>query len=71
MILYAPVGRSVLSNLHIPCLHADPHFGHIRPGERKERIVNVIFAESNWRQVVKSIVKNHVPGTAEHPDPDK
>jgi len=59
VLLYAPVGESVLSNLHIPCLHADPHFGHVRPGESKERTVEVTFAGPDWRQAVESIVKRH------------
>jgi len=65
VILYAPVGRSVLSNLHIPCLHADPHFGHIKPGETKERIVNVIFADEDWRDVVERIRERHAKGVFE------
>jgi len=59
VILYAPVGESVLSNLAIPCLHADPCFGHIQPGESKERTVEVTFAGPDWRRIVESIVKRH------------
>ncbi|MHC4401455.1 MAG: hypothetical protein ACYTG0_17425 [Planctomycetota bacterium] len=69
VILYAPVGKSVLSNLHIPCLHADPHFGHVKPGETKERIVNVIFAGADWRGVVERITKQHAQGVFEQTDP--
>ena len=68
VILYAPVGKSVLSNLHIPCLHADPHFDHIKPAETKERIVNVIFAGADWRGVVERITKQHAQGVSEQTD---
>lgn len=68
VILYAPVGRSVLSNLQIPCLHADPHFGHIKPGETRERIVNVIFADEDWRDVVERIRRQHAKGVFEQTD---
>ena len=60
MILYAPVGESVLSNLHIPCLHADPYFGHVQSGESKKRNVEVTFAGLDRRRAVESIVKEHV-----------
>ena len=59
LIIYAPVGKSMLSNRWIPCLHSDPHFGHIKPGESVERIQHVIFAGEDWRAVVKKIVAEH------------
>ena len=68
VIVHAPVGRSVLSNLHIPCLHADPHFGHIKPSETKERIVNVAFAGADWRSLVTRIRKQHTQGVFEQTD---
>ena len=71
VILYAPVGKSVLSNLHIPCLHADPYFAHIMPGEEKERIVHVVFVGTDWRAVVERITKQHAEGTQDLPDPNR
>ncbi len=59
VILYAPIGKSVLSNRYIPCLHADPYFGHVEPGRQVKRIVNVIFAGADWRRVVDEIAKQH------------
>jgi hypothetical protein len=59
VILYAPIGKSVLSNRFIPCLHADPYFGDIEPEQHFERIVNVIFADADWRNVVNEIMKQH------------
>ncbi|NQT40095.1 MAG: hypothetical protein HQ581_21565 [Planctomycetes bacterium] len=51
VILHAPIGKSVLSNRYISCLHADPYFGHVKPGQQVKRIVNVIFAGADWRRV--------------------
>lgn len=59
LILYGQPGRSMLSNAFIPCLHADPYFGHIRPGERKVGTVTVIFVEGDWRAEVKKILEAH------------
>ncbi|MHC4739583.1 MAG: hypothetical protein ACYS9Y_11825, partial [Planctomycetota bacterium] len=59
LILYGQPGRSMLSNAYIPCLHADPYFGHIRPGERKVRTVTAIFVEGDWRAEVKKILEAH------------
>ena len=59
LILYAPVGRSMLSNRSIPGLHADPRFGHIKPGQSVQRRQYVIFAREDWRDEVRKIVASH------------
>ncbi len=68
VILYAPVGKSVLSNKYIPCLHADPYFGHVKPGQQVERIVNVIFAGADWRRVVDEIAEQHARHNSQQAD---
>ncbi len=57
VILLGEPGRSMLSNANIPCLHADPFYGHIKPGETKLGTVTVIFVEGDWRAEVKKIIK--------------
>jgi len=57
LILYGQPGRSMLANAGIPCLHADPYLGHIKPGETKSGTVTVIFVEGDWRAEVKKIMK--------------
>ncbi len=59
VILYTPIGKSVLSNQYIPCLHTDPYFGNVKPGQQVKRIVNVIFAGADWRRVVDETAKQH------------
>ena len=71
VILYAPIGKSVLSNRYIPCLHADPYFGHVKPGQQVKRIVNVIFAGADWRRVVDEIAKQHARQGSQQGDVNK
>jgi len=59
IIIYTPVGRSMLSNRWIPCLHADPWFGHIKPGQSVQRTQYVVFAREDWRDEVRKIVAAH------------
>lgn len=59
VILYGQPGRSMLSNAVIPCLHADPYFGSIKPDEEKIGTVTAIFIEGNWRSEVRKLLKGH------------
>ena len=58
LITYDP-GKSMLSNANIPCLHADPYFGDIKPGESKEATGYVIFAGENWRDLARKMIEEH------------
>ena len=55
VILRSEPSRSMLCNCWIPCLHADPYFGTLKPGEESTGTVTVIFAGEDWRDVVKGI----------------
>ena len=57
VILRSEPSRSMLCNCWIPCLHADPYFGTLKPGEESTGTVTVIFAGENWRDVVKGIAE--------------
>ena len=57
VILHGQPGRSVLSNRWIPCLHADPYYGDIKPGETRAGTVTAIFVEGDWRAEVKKIIE--------------
>lgn len=71
VILHAPIGKSVLSNKYIPCLHADPYFGHVEPGQQVKRIVNVVFAGADWRRVVNETAKQHARQGPQQADVNK
>ena len=56
LILHGQPGRSVLSNANIPCLHGDPFYGHIYPGQTRVATVTAIFVEGDWRAEVQKII---------------
>ncbi|MHC4394629.1 MAG: hypothetical protein ACYS1A_03145 [Planctomycetota bacterium] len=56
LILHGQPGRSMLSNSTIPCLHGDPFYGHIYPGQTKVATVTAIFVEGDWRGEVQKII---------------
>jgi hypothetical protein len=64
VILHGQPGRSVLSNRYIPCLHGDPYYGNISPGDTKVATVTVTFVEGDWRTEVEKalqLAKNPSP----------
>ena len=71
VILYTPIGKSVLSNQYIPCLHTDPYFGNVKPGQQVKRIVNVIFAGADWRRGVDETAKQHARQGSQQADVNK
>src|SRR6185436_19465211 len=49
-------GKSMLSNAHIPCAHADPYFGGtLKPGESREVQGLVVFTEAPLDQMVRTL----------------
>ncbi len=48
--------KSVLSNAFIPCLHGDPFFGDLAPGESAEASGVIVFTEGDLDPVVKELV---------------
>jgi hypothetical protein len=59
-------GKSILSNAHIPCAHADPYFGGtLKPGESREVEGVVVFTERPLEQIVRSLQKQGVGAVKE------
>jgi hypothetical protein len=44
LVAWSP-GKSILSNANIPCLHADPYYGTIEPGQSAEAKGVLLFTE--------------------------
>lgn len=65
VITFTP-GKSILSNAFIPCAHADPFFGDLKPGESIEVKGEVLFTEDDLESVVKNLLKRGV-GKAKGP----
>lgn len=58
--------KSVLSNAYIPCLHADPYFGTLKPGESSEVSGAVLFTEGDLEEAMNSMAqKEWMRGTGE------
>ena len=49
-------GKSAFTNSVIPCVHADPYYGDIRPGESREAREVLILTEEDPAKVVKELI---------------
>ena len=47
----------MLSNAFIPCLHADPYFGTLHPGESSEVSGAVFFTKENLEKAVNTMAQ--------------
>jgi len=50
--------KSILANRAIPCFHADPYFGTLKPGESAEASGAILFTEEALEEAVKKMVQN-------------
>jgi len=50
-------GKSMFSNGHIPCIHADPYYGIIKPGESVKVQGLVLFTEKALAEEVARLIK--------------
>jgi hypothetical protein len=55
MVIAWTPGRSLLSNASIPCLHADPFYGTIAPGESKAATGLILFTEQPLEPVMMGL----------------
>jgi hypothetical protein len=46
-------GKSMIANSFIPCIHADPYFGTLKPGEETYAEGLILFTEGKLKPVVK------------------
>ena len=57
-------GKSLLSNASIPCIHADPFYGDIAPGESKEAKCVILFTEGALEDAFKALGEEGVGAPA-------
>ena len=50
-------GKSMIANSFIPCIHADPYFGTLKPGEEGFAEGLILFTEGNIKPIVKYLKK--------------
>ena len=53
MIVWRTPGKSMIANSFIPCIHADPYFGTLRPGEEAYAEGMILFTEGEVEPIVK------------------
>ncbi len=52
LVVWWTPGKSMISNANIPCIHADPYFGTLQPGESAAAEGLVLFAHGDMGPVV-------------------
>ncbi len=49
-------GKSMIANSFIPCIHADPYFGALKPGEETYAEGMIIFTGGNIEPIIKYLI---------------
>ncbi len=55
IVLWWTPGKSMIANANIPCIHADPYFGTLEPGEKGFAEGLVLYAEGAAESVVDEL----------------
>jgi hypothetical protein len=58
VIIWWNPGKSMIANAYIPCIHADPYFGTLKPGEEASAEGLILFTEGELEPVVNYLMKN-------------
>jgi hypothetical protein len=53
VIIWWTPGKSMIANANIPCIHADPYFGTLNPGEQAYAEGLILFTEGDIEPLVK------------------
>ncbi len=53
MIIFWTPGKSMIANASIPCMHADPYFGTLKPGDMAYAEGYLIFTEAETEPILK------------------
>ncbi len=53
VIFWWTPGKSMIANAFIPCIHADPYFGTLKPGEEAYAEGLILFTEGEIKPIVK------------------
>jgi hypothetical protein len=47
----------MIANAYIPCMHADPYFGTLKPGEDAFAEGVILFTESDPKPIINYLIK--------------
>ncbi len=53
-------GKSILSNRSIPCIHADPFYGELRPSQARNVLCTIVFTEEPLDATVARLLKEGI-----------
>lgn len=53
VIIWWTPGKSMIANAFIPCIHADPYFGTLFPGEEASAEGIILFTEGDIEPLIK------------------
>jgi len=55
LVVWWTPGKSMISNANIPCIHADPYFGTLEPGDSASAEGLLLFADSDLGPLMSSL----------------
>ena len=56
VIIWWTPGKSMIANANIPCMHADPYFGTLRPGEQAYAEGMILFTDGDTEPVIRYLM---------------
>jgi hypothetical protein len=57
IIIWWTPGKSMIANAYIPCMHADPYFGTLKPGEEAYAEGVILFTDSDPKPIIRYLIK--------------
>jgi len=57
IIIWWTPGKSMIANARIPCMHADPYFGTVKPGEDAWAEGLILFTDGDAETVVRFLIE--------------
>jgi hypothetical protein len=56
LIIWWTPGKSMIANANIPCMHADPYFGTLNPGENAFAEGMILFTDGNVEPIIRYLI---------------
>ncbi len=57
VVIFWTPGKNLLSNSAIPCIHADPYFGDLKPGESRSARGILIFTRDSLEKLIAELAE--------------
>jgi hypothetical protein len=56
LIIWWTPGKSMIANANIPCIHADPYFGTLKPGEEAFAEGMILFTDDDPEPIINYLI---------------